>query len=47
MNFVDPFIWGKLLDGLHTYMEKQKIPRLQEIVGTVDTSSREKAWISS
>jgi dihydroorotate dehydrogenase (NAD+) catalytic subunit len=47
MNFVDPFIWGKLLDGLRTYMEEQKIPRLQEIVGTVDTSSLEKAWISS
>jgi dihydroorotate dehydrogenase (NAD+) catalytic subunit len=47
MNFVDPFIWGKLLDGLRTYIEEQKIPRLQEIVGTVDTSSLEKAWISS
>src|SRR5690349_17129266 len=47
MNFVDPFIWDKLLDGLRTYMEEQKIPRLQEIVGTVDTSSLGKAWISS
>ena len=47
MNFVDPFIWGKLLDGLRGYMDAHRITRLQEIVGTVDTSSREKAWISS
>ena len=47
MNFVDPFIWGKLLDGLHSYMTRHRIARLQEIVGTVDTTQQEKAWISS
>jgi dihydroorotate dehydrogenase (NAD+) catalytic subunit len=47
MNFVDPFIWGKLLDGIREYMARHGIARLQEIVGTVDTSTREKAWISS
>jgi dihydroorotate dehydrogenase (NAD+) catalytic subunit len=34
-NFVDPFIWPKLLDGLGEYMDRHQIPRLQEIVGTV------------
>ena len=47
MNFVDPFIWKKLLDGLHTYMARHRIARLQEIVGTVDTTQQETAWISS
>jgi dihydroorotate dehydrogenase (NAD+) catalytic subunit len=47
MNFVDPFIWSKLLDGIHAYMAAQGIARLQDIVGTVDTSAREQAWISS
>jgi len=47
MNFVDPFIWTKLLDGIHAYMTRHGIVRLQDIVGTVDTSTREKAWISS
>src|SRR4026209_2461749 len=46
-NFVDPFIWSKLLDGIRDYMTKHAIARLQDIVGTVDTSAREKAWISS
>jgi dihydroorotate dehydrogenase (NAD+) catalytic subunit len=46
-NFVDPFIWNKLLDGLQRYMREQRITRLQEIVGTVDTTARERAWISS
>jgi dihydroorotate dehydrogenase (NAD+) catalytic subunit len=47
MNFVDPFIWGKLLAGIGDYMTAHGITRLQDLVGTVDTSSREKAWISS
>jgi len=47
MNFVDPFIWTKLMDGIRAYMDGHGIVRLQDIVGTVDTSAREKAWISS
>ena len=47
MNFVDPFIWGKLLDGVRDYMARYGIARLQDIVGTVDTRAREQAWISS
>ncbi len=47
MNFVDPLIWSKLKEGLRCYMEAHQISRLQEIVGTVDTSARATAWISS
>jgi dihydroorotate dehydrogenase (NAD+) catalytic subunit len=47
MNFVDPFIWAKLLDGIRAYMTAQAIFRLQDIVGSVDTTAREKAWLSS
>ena len=47
MNFVDPFIWARLLDGIRDYMTQFGITRLQDIVGTVDTSTRETAWISS
>jgi dihydroorotate dehydrogenase (NAD+) catalytic subunit len=43
MNFVDPFIWAKLADGIRAYMEAHKIARLQDIVGTVDTTARENA----
>ena len=46
-NFVDPFIWGKLLNGLHAYMERHDIARITEVVGTIDTTAREKQWISS
>ena len=46
-NFVDPFIWGKLLDGLADYMTRHRIERLADLVGTIDTTSREKQWISS
>ena len=38
-NFVDPFIWTKLLDGLHDYMQRHGILRLADIVGALDTSS--------
>jgi dihydroorotate dehydrogenase (NAD+) catalytic subunit len=46
-NFVDPFIWGKLLDGLRRYGSRHGVARLAEVTGTLDTSKRETAWISS
>ena len=42
-NFVDPFIWTKLLDGLHDYMQRHGILRLADIVGALDTSSPARA----
>jgi dihydroorotate dehydrogenase (NAD+) catalytic subunit len=46
-NFVDPFIWPKLLDGITSYMTRHEIARVADLVGTVDTASRDKEWISS
>ena len=39
-NFVDPFIWPKLLDGITDYMRRHQIARLQDLVGAVDTRRR-------
>jgi dihydroorotate dehydrogenase (NAD+) catalytic subunit len=36
-NFVDPFIWSKLTDGILDYMARHKITRIMDIVGTVNT----------
>ncbi len=46
-NFVDPFIWRRLLDGLRDYMTRHRIERLADITGSLDTTARQKAWISS
>jgi dihydroorotate dehydrogenase (NAD+) catalytic subunit len=46
-NFVDPLIWSKLLDGLAAYAERHHITRISDLTGTMDTSAREKEWISS
>jgi dihydroorotate dehydrogenase (NAD+) catalytic subunit len=46
-NFVDPFIWSKLTDGIRDYMARHQIARLADLVGTIDTSTREKEWVSS
>ena len=46
-NFVDPFIWTKLLDGIREYLERHGIPRVSDLTGTIDTSARDKQWISS
>lgn len=37
-NFVDPFIWTKLLDGFNDYGERHRIARVADLVGTVRTS---------
>ncbi len=46
-NFVDPFIWAKLLAGLQQYMERHRVTRLADLVGTLEVPSREQEWISS
>jgi dihydroorotate dehydrogenase (NAD+) catalytic subunit len=46
-NFVDPFIWTKLLDGLRDYLTRHGIVRVSDLTGSIDTTAREKEWISS
>jgi dihydroorotate dehydrogenase (NAD+) catalytic subunit len=40
-NFVDPFIWGKVLDGIADYMERHGVARVADLVGSLD--AREEA----
>src|SRR6266446_6912401 len=35
-NFVDPFIWPKLLGGIEDYMRRHQIARIADLVGTLD-----------
>jgi dihydroorotate dehydrogenase (NAD+) catalytic subunit len=37
-NFVDPFVWGKILDGIADYMTRHGIARIADLVATLDTS---------
>jgi dihydroorotate dehydrogenase (NAD+) catalytic subunit len=34
-NFVDPFIWPKLLAGVEDYMARHGVSRAADLVGTV------------
>jgi dihydroorotate dehydrogenase (NAD+) catalytic subunit len=36
-NFVDPFIWPKLLDGISEYLARHAIARIADLVGSVET----------
>jgi dihydroorotate dehydrogenase (NAD+) catalytic subunit len=36
-NFVEPLIWGRLLDGIRDYMQRHNVARIGDLVGTVDT----------
>jgi len=46
-NFVDPFIWSKLIAGIEDYMQRHSVRRVADLVGSIDTSTREKEWVSS
>ena len=39
-NFVDPFIWSKLTAGITDYMERHRIARVADLVGSIDTAER-------
>lgn len=40
-NFVDPFIWPKLLDGMLDYVRRHGLSCIRDLVGTLDTAARE------
>jgi dihydroorotate dehydrogenase (NAD+) catalytic subunit len=42
-NFVDPFIWTKLLDGIRDYGRRHDIARVGDLVGTVEYPTDRKA----
>src|SRR3954449_7922165 len=46
-NFVDPFLWRKILDDLRRYMSTHHIETLATLTGSLDTSRQATAWISS
>jgi dihydroorotate dehydrogenase (NAD+) catalytic subunit len=35
-NFVDPFVWPKVLEGLEQYMTRHKVARLSDLIGAFD-----------
>ncbi len=37
-NFVDPFVWSKVLDGLKDYMARHKVERLSDLIGAFDAA---------
>ena len=47
MNFVDPFIWTKLLGGIENYLERHKIARVQDLIGRLELPAGEPAWTGS
>ncbi|HEX5213947.1 MAG TPA: dihydroorotate dehydrogenase [Vicinamibacterales bacterium] len=46
-NFVDPFIWSKVIAGIDDYLTRHKIARVADLVGTMETVKREHAWTES
>src|SRR3954466_5933495 len=42
-NFVDPFIWPKLLEGIQAYLERHQVERITDLVGTVHGSTTSRA----
>ena len=46
-NFVDPFIWNKLLTGLTDYLQRHDFAKVSDLVGTLDVTDRDTAWTSS
>jgi dihydroorotate dehydrogenase (NAD+) catalytic subunit len=46
-NFVEPFIWNRLTSELLDYMRRHGVARIADLVGSLQVSPKEPAWISS
>jgi dihydroorotate dehydrogenase (NAD+) catalytic subunit len=42
-NFVDPFIWPKLLEGITDYLQRHEIARVSDLIGSLDTRTEHAA----
>ncbi len=42
-NFVDPFVWPKLLDGIGDYLQRHRMARISDLVGSLRTDAMEPA----
>lgn len=38
-NFVDPFIWPKLLSGLEDYLARHRVERIRDLIGSLDVGA--------
>jgi dihydroorotate dehydrogenase (NAD+) catalytic subunit len=43
-NFVDPFLWPRLIAGFEAYLERHGIARAADLVGSLQLPKREHAW---
>jgi dihydroorotate dehydrogenase (NAD+) catalytic subunit len=43
-NFVDPFIWPRLISGLDAYLERHHMARVEQLVGSLQLPRREHTW---
>jgi dihydroorotate dehydrogenase (NAD+) catalytic subunit len=39
-NFVDPFIWPKLVAGVQDYLARHRMARVADVVGTLDVPGK-------
>ncbi len=46
-NFVDPFIWPKLLSGLEEYLVRHRVERVRDLIGSLDTGAASDAHEST
>ena len=46
-NFVDPFIWKKLREGLTEYLERHELKTVSELVGSLDLTAKDNTWSNS
>ena len=46
-NFVDPFIWRRVLDGISQYLERHRVARVADLVGTMQHPDKEPVWTAS
>jgi dihydroorotate dehydrogenase (NAD+) catalytic subunit len=46
-NFADPFIWPRLLDGIERYMERHRVARIADLIGTMLHPEQEPVWTAS
>jgi dihydroorotate dehydrogenase (NAD+) catalytic subunit len=46
-NFVEPFVWSRLINGIEAYLVRHRIDRVEDLVGRLELPAGEHVWTAS
>jgi dihydroorotate dehydrogenase (NAD+) catalytic subunit len=44
-NFADPYVWSKVIEGLHAYLERHGIAAARDLIGAIELAPQKEVHV--